>query len=142
VYADATGFVAQVYYEETQDVKKGNGEDRHAGFRIVAAYSYTDETGRELFQVCRMENGEIGKDGKREETFVQRRPDNNGGYINGVEGVRQVPYRLRELLEAVAAGQPVFSVEGEKCVDACLRRRDSRSASTAKVLNPDRRPIR
>lgn len=67
---------------------------------IVAAYIYRDETGEPLYRVTRHEP----KD------FRQWRPDGRGGWLPGVKGVRLVPYRLRELLEAAI----VFVVEGEK----------------------------
>jgi DNA primase len=71
---------------------------------IVAAYDYTDENGIVLKQVVRRE-------GKK---FSQRRPDRNGGWINCVTGVRNVPYQLAEVLRATE----VFVVEGEKDVES------------------------
>jgi putative DNA primase/helicase len=72
----------------------------------VATYDYRDERGDVLFQVCRF----APKD------FRQRRPDGRGGWIWSTKGVRQVPYRLPELL-AAPTDQPVFVVEGEKNAD-------------------------
>ncbi len=68
-------------------------------------YSYRDEMGGELFQVVRG----AGK------TFWQRRPNGQGGYVKGVKGVRQVLYRLPELM--ARPDDRVFVVEGEKDVD-------------------------
>ena len=81
------------------------GIDRPVQKRIVATYDYCDERGSLLFQVVRY----------APKTFRQRRPDGNGGWSWRVKGIRQVPYRLRELL----AGQdaPVVVVEGEKDAD-------------------------
>jgi len=87
--------------------------------RIVATYDYVDESGELLFQVVRFEP----KD------FRQRRhgrpsddPDRiKDGWCWSVRGVRQVPYRLPELIEAIANGQPVWIVEGEKDVDNLYR---------------------
>jgi Protein of unknown function (DUF3631) len=78
--------------------------------RLTATYDYYDEQGQLLFQVCRYEP----------KSFRQRRPDGNGGWVNGrgcMDGVRRVLYRLPELLEAVACGYPVLVVEGEKDVE-------------------------
>ena len=47
-------------------------------------------------------------------SFRQRKPDGKGGWTNKLDGVRQVPYRLPQLLQAVAEKQAVFIVEGEK----------------------------
>lgn len=70
--------------------------------RIVATYDYTDERGKLLYQIVRMES----KD------FPQRRPDGNGGWI-WKKSPRQVLYHLPEVLEAAI----VFVVEGEKDVE-------------------------
>lgn len=75
--------------------------------RIVAEYSYCDETGAILFQAVRYEP----KD------FRQRRPDGNGGWLWNMKGVRRVLYRLPELLAADPAA-PVFIAEGEKDTDS------------------------
>jgi 5S rRNA maturation endonuclease (ribonuclease M5) len=50
--------------------------------------------------------------------FRQRRPDGHSGWIWNLEDTRRIPYRLRELREAVATKKPVIIVEGEKDVDA------------------------
>lgn len=75
-------------------------------FNIVAQYDYLDEDGVLLFQVCRMEP----KD------FRQRRPNASGGWDWKVNGVRQVPYRLPQLLAADPSAM-VFVTEGEKDAD-------------------------
>jgi 5S rRNA maturation endonuclease (ribonuclease M5) len=72
----------------------------------VAVYDYADERGRLLYQQCRTEP----------KSFFTRRPDGSGGFVNGLNGARRVPYRLRDLIEA----DPVltlFVVEGEKDAD-------------------------
>ncbi|WP_349568444.1 VapE domain-containing protein [Azotobacter salinestris] len=78
-------------------------EPRKRG-KLVATYDYVSEAGELLFQVCRMEP----KD------FRQRKPVDSG-WSWSVKGVRQVPYRLPQMLE-----QPdtlTFIVEGEKDAD-------------------------
>lgn len=81
--------------------------------KIVATYDYQSETGELLFQVVRFDP----KD------FRQRRPDPAAadGWSWSVKGVRQVPYRVGELIEAIAQDATVFIVEGEKDVDALAR---------------------
>jgi hypothetical protein len=78
--------------------------------KIAWTYDYTDETGALLFQVVRHDP----KD------FRQRRPDAKGGWEWSMEGVRRVPYRLPDLLEAVALKHPIFIAEGEKAADALV----------------------
>lgn len=98
------------------------GRDDGLPFRAVATWDYVDEKGELLFQVVRMENGQIGKDGKPEKTYRQRRPDPSkaGGWDWSTKGVRQVPYRLPDLLENLRQKLPVFIVEGEKAADRLL----------------------
>lgn len=75
--------------------------------REVAWYDYLDETGVLLFQVVRFEP----------KTFRQRHRGPDGQWIWNLEGVRRIPYRLPELIEAIANGQQVYIVEGEKDVE-------------------------
>jgi putative DNA primase/helicase len=75
--------------------------------KVAAVYPYVDENGTTLSEAVRYDP----KD------FRQRRPDGNGGYVWSTKGVRQVPYRLPELLEAIANQRPLFIVEGEKDVE-------------------------
>ena len=88
--------------------KDGNGQ-----FHITRTWQYTDENNTELFEVCRLENGE----GKK---YKQRHKGVDGEYIDGVKGIRQVPYRLPDLIDAVAENKTIFIVEGEKCADAIV----------------------
>jgi hypothetical protein len=71
--------------------------------RISATYAYLDEQGQLLYEVVRYEP----------KGFAQRKPDGKGAWIWNVTGVRQVPYRLPDLLKAA----DVIVVEGEKDAD-------------------------
>lgn len=77
--------------------------------QVVARYPYVDESGTVLFHVERIEPG---YDGKRK-SFVQR-PANGRKGPGSMKGVRTVLFRLPDVIEAVAAGQTVYVVEGEK----------------------------
>jgi DnaB-like helicase C terminal domain len=57
---------------------------------IVATYDYTNENGQLVFQVVRYEP----------KTFKQRRPDGNGGWIWGLNGIERVLYNLPKVLQA------------------------------------------
>lgn len=74
--------------------------------RIVATYDYADADGVLSFQVVRFDP----KD------FRQRRPDKGGGWVWKMQGVQLVPFRLPELVEAIAKGRTVYIAEGEKGV--------------------------
>ena len=88
-------------------------------------YSYTDEEGKELFQVVRLHY----KGGKPGKTFRQRMhapgdpKANKAGYVNSVPAeIRDVTlYRLPQVIKAIAEGKPVYVVEGEKDVETLER---------------------
>src|SRR5262249_42890268 len=93
----------------TDGAAKPNGKGKASGLGgIVATYDYVSETGDLLYQVVRYEP----------KTFRQRRPNGTGGWTWKLEGVWQVPYRLPEVVEAIASGRLVVVVEGEKDADA------------------------
>jgi putative DNA primase/helicase len=75
---------------------------RNAPRQIEAAYGYTDESGKLLFECVRYQP----KD------FRQRRPDGKGGWVWKLTGVRLVPYRLPQVI----AAETVYVAEGEKDV--------------------------
>jgi len=70
-------------------------------------YDYVDEEGQLLFQAVRYP----GK------VFRQRHLDPDDGWVNNLDGVRRVLYRLPEVLAAIAEGRAVYLVEGEKDVE-------------------------
>jgi hypothetical protein len=77
----------------------GNG----SGMKIKATYDYLDEQGNLAFQVCRLDP----------KSFRQRRPDGAGGWVWNMKGVKKVPYRLPQVLQA----DTVYIAEGEKDCD-------------------------
>lgn len=78
--------------------------DRRRSMNILDTYPYVDEQGTTLFEVVRLSP----KD------FRQRRPDGNGGWSWKLDGVRRVPYRLNQVIEAIKNGELVIVTEGEK----------------------------
>lgn len=89
------------YLSENFGIEEQNAEPP-ASRKIVAVYDYADENGEVLFQVIRYDP----KD------FRQRKPDGSWS----VKGVRQIPYRLADLVRV--ENGTVFVVEGEKDADA------------------------
>jgi len=85
--------------------RRTNGAERA---RVVATYPYCDERGELLYQAVRYDP----KD------FRQRRPDGRGGWVWNLGDVRRVLYRLPDVLRAVAAGDRIYVLEGEKDADA------------------------
>lgn len=87
----------------------GHGEWTPRG-EAVAVYSYTDETGNLLYQVCRT----------ADKQFTQRVPDRSrkNGWRWSLGDARRVPYRLPRVIEAVKNGEIIWIAEGEKDVHA------------------------
>lgn len=80
--------------------------------QVDKIYPYYDMTGKTLlFEVVRF----------KPKAFKQRRPDGKGGYIDNLEGVEPVPYRLPQILSAIAAGDTVHFPEGEKDADNLVK---------------------
>jgi hypothetical protein len=80
--------------------------EKHVSKKIVATYDYKNESGQLQYQSVRYEP----------KGFRQRRLDGERGWIWNLQGVRQVLYRLQELLRA-APDDWIFIVEGEKDAD-------------------------
>jgi hypothetical protein len=74
---------------------------------IADTYDYTDEAGKFLYQVVRFDP----------KGFRQRHRGAHGDFKWGRGPAALVPYRLPELIEAVANDNVVFVVEGEKDVN-------------------------
>jgi 5S rRNA maturation endonuclease (ribonuclease M5) len=74
-------------------------------------YVYEDTTGKPTYEVVRVDT----PSGKK---IFQRAVNPDGSKRNSMKGVQRIPYRLPELLKAQKSNQPIFVVEGEKCVEA------------------------
>lgn len=81
---------------------------------LVATYDYFDADGELLFQKVRYRDG----DGKK--TFRQRRPDGRGGWTYSLGDTPKVLYRLPQITAAIARGDTIYVVEGEKDADAVV----------------------
>jgi RecA-family ATPase len=119
---------------ETYDDKKASIGARGAGGdppKIVdrkakAAYSYTNERGELAHQTLRLLD--TYSDGSEKKAYTQRRrprPDDSpekirSGWVYSLNGSTLYPYRLPQLQESIAYGNPVFYVEGEKCAEALV----------------------
>ena len=92
---------------------------------VTATFEYHDQSGDLVYVVERVEyqNADgafvLTEDGKRKKTFRQRRPDpeHPGKWLWNVEGIPVVPYRLPQLMKAIASDRPVLVVEGERKAD-------------------------
>ena len=100
----------------------GGKRDRSMSSVFVEAYDYRDREGNHLFQVCRWSPKRFTQR-RRNPGFDPSKPrdkDHNPEYLNNLDGVPRVLYRLPEMLKALAAkpGRQVVIAEGEADVDA------------------------
>jgi hypothetical protein len=103
----------------------GKADSKDNPTKIVAAtFEYQNQDGSISFAVDRIQflkaDGTfVLKDGKPDKVFRRRRPDPDhpSRWIHNVSGAPVVPYRLPELLEAIAADHPILIVEGEAKAD-------------------------
>jgi hypothetical protein len=75
---------------------------------LSKVYEYYDEDGVLSYQVLRYEP-------KR---FIQRHPDDKGGWVWNMDGVTPLPYNLPLIVGQ--PDRPILVVEGEKCADALV----------------------
>jgi sugar phosphate isomerase/epimerase len=98
---EALGMSAADLFDEPRG--RGNG----TGYTVTATYTYTDGAGSPLFYVERR----MPKDFRQYHI-------RDGRKIWNLDGVQRVIYQLPRVIEAVARGQTVYIVEGEKDVHA------------------------
>lgn len=98
--------------------------------RVVATYSYQGPTGSEIRQKVRYEP----KD------FRIRHKDATGQWVYKAGAGPAVLYRLPELIRAIAAGEPVFIVEGEKDVDRLAALGLIATCNIEGAAKPEQRP--
>ncbi len=81
-----------------------NAPRRAFPWDLAQTFDYTDEVGKLLYQIGRIDLKDGGKD------FRQRRPDENGGWIDKLGEVRRVVFGLPDVTNA----ETILYVEGEK----------------------------
>src|SRR5262245_2603583 len=96
--------------EQGSSEKFDQSEKRDGGLGpIKATFDYVDESGKRLFQVLRFE-----PPGQPKQFRQRKEPDQKKWSI---KGVRTVPFKLPELIEAIASERVIVIVEGEKDVE-------------------------
>jgi putative DNA primase/helicase len=61
--------------------------------------------------------GEHFNSNRKDKDFLQARPDDNGSYVFGLDGVQTILYNLGDVMQAALRGEMVVLVEGEKDAD-------------------------
>lgn len=79
--------------------------------QIECVYQYHDLGNKLIFEVVRY----------KPKAFSQRRPDGQGGYINNLNGVERVIYRLPQITAAIMRGEVIYHVEGEKDAENLIK---------------------
>jgi hypothetical protein len=113
--------------------ENGKGPDRTGGKRakrrmcLTKAYDYKTPDGRFIkhhtLRFASPPEGEVHhpncqgnhvNSSKKDKDFRQARPDDNGGYVYGLDGVQTILYNLADVMQAALRGETVVWVEGEK----------------------------
>jgi 5S rRNA maturation endonuclease (ribonuclease M5) len=85
----------------------GERRNGNSATEAVTTYPYVDRAGTLIYEVVRLP-------GKQ---FRQRQPSTDGGWNWNLRGVTRTLYRLPAVIDAVAKGETVWVVEGEKDAD-------------------------
>jgi hypothetical protein len=96
---------------KTSDLFKGKPAAKTPRL-IIASYNYENEAGETVFQVLRY----------HPKDFRQRQADGKGGWIDNMNGVKRILYRLPEISRDVKRGLPIIVCAGEKDVLAMVER--------------------
>ncbi len=94
--------------------KKKKAEKRPASRtkkKIKSIYQYFSAGNVLLYEVIRYEP----------KSFSQRHLDGNGGFINNMDSVNRVIYRLPQVLAGIPLGDTIYHCEGEKDVDNLVK---------------------
>lgn len=83
--------------------------------KIAKTYDYVDESGALVFQVVRFEPKDFRQ--RRRAGPMDDPAKVRDGWVWSVKDVRQVPYRLPDVIEAISNGYTIMVVEGEKDAD-------------------------
>jgi putative DNA primase/helicase len=121
---------SDLLYEDNQDPVRNGGKKAKRRMCLTRVYDYKTPDGRFIkhhtlrfasppegkvhHPNCR---GDHFKSSKKDKDFLQARPDDNGGYVFGLDGVRTVLYNLAGVMQAALRGEMVVWVEGEKDAD-------------------------
>ena len=103
--ARALNFAGQKDLYDALEGKTKNVSTKELRKHPIARHDYHDEDGNLLFFIRRYAY-------RGRKTFLQFKPDGTAG----IDGIRRVVYRLHKLKN------PLYWVEGEKCVKALIRR--------------------
>lgn len=107
----------------SDQAEKINTPEPEAARELEATFDYRAADGSLVMQVVRYvfrlpdKTFQKTKDGKKKKLHLQRRPGGQGGWIWKMDGVTTVPYRLPDVIEAIADDRAIFVVEGEKKAD-------------------------
>ena len=98
--------IPHLFVENTQARTKHRKQGITKNSDFVEAYDYNDEKGNLLYQICRT----------KDKDFPARRPIGPRKWKWGLDGLKTVPYKLPQLIDAVKKGKTIFITEGEKDV--------------------------
>ncbi len=105
-------YAVQLKYEE-EEARQHSADTRKSLVPKQKDYYYQDENNNIVYKVVRKE---FFEDGVRKKDFFMF-SKSGSGWIPGLKGVKRYLYKLPHVLKAIAEGEVIFLVEGEKCAD-------------------------
>jgi DNA polymerase-1 len=123
-----------LFNENSQGPVRNDGKKAKRRMCLAKVYDYKTPDGRFIkhntLRFASPPEGEIHHpdcrgdhfSSRKDKDFRQARPDDNGGYVFGLDGVQTILYNLADVMQAALCGEMVVWVEGEKDADNGMER--------------------
>jgi hypothetical protein len=121
---------SDLFYENSQGPVRNGGKKTKRRMCLIKVYDYKSPDGRFIkhhtLRFTSPPEGEVHRpdclgdhfnSSRKDKDFLQARPDDNGGYVFGLNHVRTILYNLADVMQAALCGEMVVWVEGEKDAD-------------------------
>jgi DNA polymerase-1 len=118
---------SDLFYENSQGPVRNGGKKAKRRMCLTKVYDYKTPDGRFIkhhtLRFASPPEGEVHhpecrgdhfNSSRKDKDFLQARPDDNGGYVFGLDGVQTILYNLGSVIQAALRGQMVVWAEGEK----------------------------
>jgi putative DNA primase/helicase len=121
---------SDLFYKNSQGPVRNGGKKTKRRMCLIKVYDYKSPDGRFIkhhtLRFASPPEGEVHRpdclgdhfnSSRKDKDFLQARPDDNGGYVFGLNHVRTILYNLADVMQAALCGEMVVWVEGEKDAD-------------------------
>ena len=126
---------SDLFYENSQGPVRNGGKKAKRRMCLTKVYDYKTPDERFIkhhtLRFASPPEGEVHhpdcrgdhfNSSRKDKDFLQVRPDDNGGYVYGLDGVRTILYNLANVMQASLGDELVVWVEGEKDAENGMER--------------------